>query len=107
AAPRAEVDREERSRHAAAALAAGLVPEVAPGECETALLVEGLHCGACVWLIESWLRRQPGIVDAQVNFATRRARVRWSGPPSALERILSAVAAVGYRAYVYDPARRE
>jgi Cu2+-exporting ATPase len=105
--PRAVADDDARARHAAEAIAAGLVTATAAGECEAALLLEGLTCGACVWLIESWLRRQPGIVDAQVNFATRRARVRWAGPPTDLQRILSAVAAVGYRAYVYDPARRE
>jgi len=44
--------------------------------CEAALLVDGLRCGACVWLVESWLARQPGVLDVRVNFATRRARVR-------------------------------
>jgi Cu2+-exporting ATPase len=106
-APRVDIDAEERSSHASAAIAAGLVREVAPGECEAALLLEGLQCGACVWLIESWLRRQRAILDAEVNFATRRARVRWRGPQTDLARVLAAVAAIGYRAYVYDPARRE
>jgi Cu2+-exporting ATPase len=105
--PRAQADDEARARHAAAAIAAGLVSEVAPGECEAALLLEGLTCGACVWLIESWLRRQSCVLDAQVNFATRRARVRWQGPPSDLARVLAAIAAVGYRAFAYDAARRE
>ncbi len=88
-------------------MAAGLVGAPVAGECEAALLVEGMHCGACVWLVESWLARQPGIVEARVNFATRRARVRWRGVPADLARVLRDVAAVGYRAYAYDPARRE
>ena len=45
-------------RDAARAVAAGLVTAVAPGQHEAALLVEGLHCGACVWLIETWLARR-------------------------------------------------
>jgi Cu2+-exporting ATPase len=66
-----------------------------------------MQCGACMWLIETWLRRQPDVVDASVNFAMRRARVRWHGPASALGRVLDAVSAIGYQAHVYDRRRRE
>ncbi len=47
------------------------------GTREVSLIVEGIHCGACIWLIESWLAREPGVVSAGVNYATRRARVVW------------------------------
>ena len=30
------------------------------GRAEVSLLLEGIHCGACIWLIESWLARQRG-----------------------------------------------
>ena len=58
--------------------------------------------------IETWLARQPGVVRCGVNFATRRARVRWDpaarrGSPICCARVV----AIGYRAYPYDPARRE
>ena len=75
--------------------------------CEVALLVERMRCGACVWLLETWLSRQPGVVRASVNFATRRARVRFDAAQTSLAAILRAVAAIGYRAHAYDPARRE
>lgn len=74
---------------------------------EAALLVEGLTCGACVWLIESWLVRQPGVTNASVNFATRRARVRWREGEASLSALLAAVRAIGFAAHPYDPARRE
>ncbi len=80
----------------------------ASGECvEASLLLEGIHCGACIWLIESWLVRQPGVVEASANFATRRARVVWDPRGAKLSSVLRAVARIGYRAYPYDPARRE
>jgi Cu2+-exporting ATPase len=107
AGPRADADHEARARHAAQAVAAGLVTTNAGGECEASLLLEGLTCGACVWLVETWLRRQPGIEEASVNLATRRARVRWRGSAGAFADVLGHVAAIGYRAYAYDPARRE
>jgi Cu2+-exporting ATPase len=76
-------------------------------EHEIALLLEGLTCGACVWLLESWLMKQPGVVEARVNFASRRATVVWHPETAPLSQLLRAVARIGYRAYPYDPARRD
>jgi Cu2+-exporting ATPase len=75
--------------------------------CEAALLLDGLRCGACVWLVETWLARQPGVLDASVNFATRRARVRFDSGTTGLGTILRAIARIGYRGHPYDPRRRE
>ena len=75
--------------------------------CEAALLLDGLRCGACVWLVETWLARQPGVLDASVNFATRRARVRFDSGATGLGTILRAIARIGYRGHPYDPRRRE
>ncbi|MDR0250157.1 MAG: heavy metal translocating P-type ATPase [Burkholderiales bacterium] len=76
-------------------------------EHEIALLLEGLTCGACVWLVESWLMKQPGVVEARVNFASRRATLVWRPETAPLSQLLRAVARIGYRAYPYDPARRD
>jgi P-type Cu2+ transporter len=89
------------------AAAAGLVREVAPDRREAALLLEGLTCGACVWLIETWLQKQPGVVEARINFANRRALVVWKKNETRLSSLLRAVSAIGYRAHPYDPARSE
>ena len=77
------------------------------GAREISLLLEGIHCGACIALIESWLGRQPGVREVNVNFATRRARLVWNPGDARLSDLLRAVATIGYRAYPYDPARRE
>ena len=89
------------------AVAGGLVTHVAGDQCEISLLVDGIRCGACVWLIESYLAKQPGIVQASVNLATYRARVRWDARRASLSDVLKVIAAIGYRAHPYDPARRE
>jgi len=81
--------------------------DVGNGLREMSLLLDGLHCGACVWLIETWLMRQRGIREASVNFATRRARVRFAAEDASPASILRDVERIGYRAYPYDPARRE
>jgi len=98
---------DEWSRWDSAPAQAGYVRDAGDGEREASLILEGIHCGACIWLIESWLGRQPGVIAASVNFATRRASVRWRADAARLSGILRAVAAIGYRAFPYDPSRRE
>jgi Cu2+-exporting ATPase len=86
---------------------AGFVTAGPGDEREAALLLEGIRCAACIWLSEQTLARLPGVVSAQVNYATRRARVRWRAGEIALSRILAAVAAIGYRAFPFEPGRAD
>jgi Cu2+-exporting ATPase len=76
-------------------------------EQEAALILEGITCAACVWLNEAHVRRQPGVTRVDINYATRRARVRWDERVTRLSAILEAIAAIGYRAHPYDIARSE
>ena len=74
---------------------------------EADLILEGITCAACVWLNERHLMQLPGVLAVQVNYATRRARIRWCEGEIRLSEILAAVAAIGYRAHPYDPLRSE
>lgn len=76
-------------------------------EKEAALLIEGMTCAACVWLVEQSLSRLPGVREVMLNYDTRRARVRWDECTIRLSQILAAVAALGYRAHPYDRGRAE
>ncbi len=76
-------------------------------EREASLIIEGITCAACVWLNEQHLTRQAGVTAVEINYATRRARVRWDEQRIRLSGILAAVAAIGYHAYPYDAARSE
>jgi Cu2+-exporting ATPase len=76
-------------------------------EREASLILEGITCAACVWLNEQHLTRQAGVTAVEINYATRRARVRWDEQRIKLSGILAAVAAIGYHAYPYDAARSE
>lgn len=75
-----------------------------PHEREAALMLEGITCAACIWLNEAHLARQPGVTAVDINYATRRARVRWDERRIKLSEILMAISAIGYRAHPYDPA---
>ncbi len=84
-----------------------LVTTSGDGSCQASLLLEGIHCAACIWLNETYLQRQPGVLEVSINFVSRRARVRWDPRQAKLSDLLRAIAAIGYRAYPYDAARRE
>ena len=75
------------------------------GESSLHLMIEGLHCGACIWLIESLLNRQKGVTWARVNMTTRRLVVRWRAGEAEPADLLAPVLAVGYRLVPYDPER--
>ncbi len=76
-------------------------------EKEASLLIDGVTCAACVWLIEQRLARLAGVTAVSLNYATRRARVRWDKGRTALSAILRAVADLGYEARPYDSSRAE
>ena len=83
------------------------VRDAAPDEKEAALLLEGIVCAACVWLIEQRLAALDGVRGVEINYATRRARVRWDQRRTRLSAVLSAVADLGYGAQPYDSARSD
>ena len=76
-------------------------------EREASLILEGITCAACVWLNERHISMQPGVSAVNINYATRRARVRWDERRVRLSDILAAIRAIGYRAYPYDAQRSE
>lgn len=72
---------------------------------EASLILEGIDCAACIWLNERHIRRQAGVLEADVNYSTQRARVVWDEREIKLSDILKAVAEIGYVAHPYDPSQ--
>ncbi len=90
-------------RHVVRALDGGLA--------EVMLLVDGLRCAACVWLIERAVGALPGVASVQVNPTARRARIVFDAGRSSLAALLETIARAGYRplpldASALDDARR-
>jgi Cu2+-exporting ATPase len=67
------------------------------------LLVEGIHCAACVWLIEHSLNALPGVIQAQVNLSGKRLHVKWHNGQVSLSKIIERMGQIGYAAVPYDP----
>ena len=77
-----------------------------PNERGAILILDRIRCAACLWLNEQALRRLPGVLRADVNYATHRAQIAWDPARSRLSEIIGAIRAVGYDAYPYDPRRQ-
>jgi len=60
------------------------------------VVVQGMHCAACAFTVEAALRKVPGVIEAQVNAASQRARVVWSAAATRPSRWFEASAAAGY-----------
>ena len=74
---------------------------------EIHLLVEGIHCAACVWLIENSLAGLAGVLSARVNLSAKRLLVRWDDRRIRLSQILEHLARIGYAAVPFDPETAE
>lgn len=99
-------DAAETDRNAAAwlrpELARHVVRDLGADRREAVMLVDGLRCSACVWLIERALGALPGVAGVQVNAAARRARIVWDPAQCTLAQIVETFARAGYRALPLD-----
>jgi Cu2+-exporting ATPase len=101
-----------------AALGAGTLKPVAPpetdfaplvralpgGRCELELLVGGLTCGACVWLVEQTLAAEPDVERARVALSTRRLTLAWRGDAARANALAARLAGLGFRIAPWSPA---
>jgi Cu2+-exporting ATPase len=68
------------------------------------LLLEGMRCAACSWLIGERLAQVAGIARANVNPATARAQIAFDPARCTLGTVLRSIAALGYRPHVLGAA---
>ena len=66
------------------------------------LILEGIHCAACVWLNEKVLYDTKGVIEANINFTTNKARVVFNSDILKLSDIIKKIRSIGYNAYAYD-----
>ncbi|MFY9075230.1 copper-translocating P-type ATPase [Malaciobacter mytili] len=66
------------------------------------LIIEGIHCAACVWLNEKVLFDTEGIIEANINFSTNKAKIVWDNEKIKLSQIILKIRSIGYNAYAYD-----
>jgi len=80
-----------------AALAGHVVRPLGPGAAEVMLVVDGIRCTACAWLIERLLMAHAGVASVQVNTVALRARIVFDPARVTLAGLLRALRRAGYR----------
>jgi Cu2+-exporting ATPase len=66
------------------------------GTLTTELQLEGVHCAACVWLVESLPRVAPGVRESRLDFGRATATIRWSPRETRLRDIAVELDRLGY-----------
>ena len=69
---------------------------------DASLMIEGISCAACGWLIEKHLRRLDAVSEASLNLSNHRLRVRWNDASLPLSELLAELRRVGYAAHPYQ-----
>lgn len=68
------------------------------------LMVSGLTCGACVWLVEQALAAEPEVLRARASLSARRLTVAWRGPAARANDFAALLARLGFRVAPWSPA---
>ncbi len=74
------------------------------GQTEARLLVEGITCSACIWLLEHHLGQLPGVGNVTVNLSQHTATVALDTSKTPLSELMMSFLTIGYRAH---PWRQE
>lgn len=77
------------------------------GFSKISLVIEGIHCTACIWLNEKVLFNTNGILEVNINALNNKATIVWDESEINLAQILRLIRSIGYDAYAYDPSRGE
>ena len=86
---------------------AGFVQHMDEDLSEAVLILEGISCAACIWLIEHQLKRLPGVSFVTVNLSNSQVRIRWSPKTLNLSEIMLTLYRIGYPAHPYQVAKEE
>ncbi len=78
-------------------VAAAFTERLAVDAAQSCLLIAGITCAACTWLIEQTLEQVEGVEQATVNLSQSRLDVRYNPQRIALGDIFIRVEALGYR----------
>lgn len=70
----------------------------------TRLYLEGIHCAACVWLLEKLPAVLPGVDQVRLNYSTAVAEVTWRPDGTRLSAIARALDRLGYTPHLHHAA---
>ncbi len=62
----------------------------------TAFYLEGVHCAACLWLVEKLPSVVPGVVESRLNIHKSQVRLTWDPHSVNLSKIAASLDSLGY-----------
>ncbi|HQR45530.1 MAG TPA: heavy metal translocating P-type ATPase metal-binding domain-containing protein, partial [Thermoanaerobaculia bacterium] len=77
------------------------------GRYRTRLYLEGVHCAACVWLVEKLPAAVPGVAEVRLNLGNGVAEVTWEPSKTRLSAIGRALDRLGYTPHVHRAGRTQ
>lgn len=77
------------------------ISPAAGGAAEIHFLVEGIHCGGCINRVERSLKKLEGLIDARLNFTTRRLAVKFKPETLRAADIAAILERLGYQAHAF------
>lgn len=83
------------------------IKTTADGFSSVDLVIEGIHCAACIWLNEKVLADTEGIVEASINFTNNKAKIIWDEETIPLSKVIDTIRSIGYNAYPYDRSQED
>jgi Cu2+-exporting ATPase len=73
----------------------------ADGSCDVELYLEGVHCAACVWLVERLPHVVPGVAETTLDAGRSVVRVAWDDDRTPLSQIARRLDRLGYTPHPY------
>ena len=77
------------------------------GSRRASLLIEGITCAACIWLLENHIGSMPGVERVSVNLSTHEAQIFWLPDETPLSTLLMETHRIGYKAFPWRADRQE
>jgi cation transport ATPase len=71
------------------------VQQFSADECEISFFIEGVHCAACIWLLEKLSTIHPEVTHSELFFSESRLQVRFE-KGAALSGIANSIVSLGY-----------
>jgi Cu2+-exporting ATPase len=75
-------------------------PPVAAGLRCAEFYLQGVHCSACVWLVEKLPRVAPGVIESRLDLGRARVKVTWHDEQTSLSQIARTLDSLGYTPHI-------
>lgn len=69
---------------------------------QVSLIIEGIHCSACIWLIEKALIAQQGVTEVALNSSNNKLHLSYDPNSTNLDFLIECINNIGYNATPFD-----